>query len=173
MGIVSSALGRYESSGNPDDADVVVGHSFGTLVDVDSVNREIANFALRAADGRPIVADRMLVDAFPHRDKDVDYVAEGPISNSVGQGVGTWGTLLEAKTYMERKGLKVALMIGQAHHIGRVAMQAKKLGIPSIVPANLPNRFDPESEQRWTRSLGMWLPREILGSFILRAQKKL
>jgi hypothetical protein len=74
---------------------------------------------------------------------------------------------------MKREDLHTALMVGQAHHIGRVAMQAKKLGIPSVIPANLPDRFDPESGQLWTRSLGMWLPREIIGSFWLRVQKKL
>ena len=173
MNIVKSALGYYETAGNPGDADVLVGHSFGTLIDEDSANRAIADFVLRVADGRPIVADRMLVDAFPHGNEDVDKVVEGPISNGVGQGVGSWGTLVEAKAFMEREGLKTALMVGQAHHIGRVAMQAKKLGIHSIVPANLPNRFDPESGQRWTRSLSMWLPREVIGSFVLRAQKKL
>lgn len=173
MNIVSSALGHYEVSGNPDDADVIVGHSFGTLIDKDSANHAIADFITDLRNGRLIVADRMLVDAFPGRDEDVDYVVEGPISNGVGQGVGSWGTLLEVKAFMERKDLKTALMVGQAHHIGRIAMQAKKLGVNSIVPANLPNRFDPNSEQRWTRSVGMWLPREIIGSFVLRAQKKL
>jgi len=173
MNIIRSALGHYEVIGSPDDADVIVGHSFGTLIGEDSANRAIADFALKAANGRPIVADRMLVEAFPHSDEDVDHVVEGPISNGVGQGVGSWGTLVEAKVFMEREDLKTALMVGQAHHIGRVAMQAKKLGILSVVPANLPNRFDPDSEQHWTRSMGMWLPREIIDSFVLRAQKKL
>ncbi len=173
MNIVKSALGRYEPIGNPQDADVIVGHSFGTMTSEDSTNRAIADFAMEAAEGRPIVADRMLVDAFPGKDEDVDFVVEGPISNGVGQGVGSWGTLVEAKAYMEQKDLRAALMVGQANHIGRVVMQAKKLGITSIVPANLPNRFDPQSEQRWTRSMGMWLPREIIGSLVLRAQKKL
>ncbi|HJQ08312.1 MAG TPA: hypothetical protein VJ836_02395 [Candidatus Saccharimonadales bacterium] len=173
MNIVSSALGHYEVVGNPADADLIVGHSFGTVTSEDSANRFIADFILQNAAGRPVVADRMLVNAFPGKDQDVDHVVEGPISNGVGQGVGSYGTLVEAKAFMEREGLKTALMVGQAHHIGRVVMQAKKLGIPSIVPANLPSRFDPGSEQRWTRSVVMWLPREIIGSFVLRVQKKL
>ncbi|HSH55892.1 MAG TPA: hypothetical protein VK983_03635 [Candidatus Limnocylindrales bacterium] len=173
MNIVRSALGHYEAQGSPSDADVIVGHSFGTLISEGSANRALADFVLETADGRPIVADRMLVDAFPQKDEDVDYVVEGPISNGVGQGVGSWGTLKEAMVFMECEGLGTALMVTQAHHIGRVVMQADKLGISSIVPANLPNRFDPESEQRWTRSLGMWVPREVLGSLVLRAQKKL
>ncbi len=173
MNIIRSALGQYEAIGCSKDADVIVGHSFGTLTCEDSANRAIADFAIQAANGRPIVADRMLVNAFPRGDEDVDHVVEGPISNNIGQGVGSWGTLLGAKAFMEREGLGVALMVGQAHHIGRVARQAKKLGIPSVVPADLPNRFDPESEQRWTRSVGMWLPREIIGSLVLRARQKL
>lgn len=173
MNIISSALGHYEVTVDPPNADVLIGHSFGTLTGEGSANSLIAQFMLENAASRPIVADRMLVNAFPGRDADVSYVVEGPISNGVGQGVGSWGTLIEAKAFMEREDLKTALMIGQAHHIGRVAMQAKKLGIPFTLPPNLPNRFDPESKQRWTRSMGMWLPREIIGSFVLRAQKKL
>lgn len=173
MNIIRSALGHYEVSGNPSEADCIIGHSFGTSIGETSINRMLSDFIENYADGRPIVADRMLVNAFPSRDEDVDCVVEGAISNGAGQGVGSWGTLVEAKAFMEREDLKAALMIGQAHHIGRVVMQAKKLGITSIVPANLPNNFDPESEQRWTRSVGMWLPREIIGSFVLRAQKKL
>ncbi len=173
MNIVNSALGRYEPVGSPEEADVIVGHSFGTLTGENSANRSIADFILQNAYGRPIVADRTLVEAFPGKDEEVDYIVEGPVSNGVGQGVGSWGTLQEAKAFMERENLKAALMVGQAHHIGRVVMQAKKLDIMSIVPANLPRSFDPDSGQRWTRSIGMWLPRETLGSLVLRAQKKL
>ncbi len=173
MNIVSSALGHYEVTGDPHSAEVIIGHSFGTQVGEDSTNRSIANFILQNAGDRPIVADRTLANAFPGRDEDVDLIVEGAVSNGVGQGVGSWGALVGAKSFMERENLKTALMVGQAHHIGRVVMQAEKLGIASIVPVNLPNRFDPESEQRWTRSLRMWLPREIIGSLVLRVQGRL
>lgn len=173
MNIVSSAFGRYEAVGNPADADLVIGHSFGTMTDEQSVNRALADFIQESADGRPIVADRTLVDAFPGRDDDVDHIVEGQITNTVGQGVGSWGTLVEAHDFMERADLHRPLMVGQAFHIGRVVMQARRLGIDSIVPADLPRQFEPRSEQPWTRSLGLWLPREILGSLVLRKQGKL
>lgn len=54
----------------------------------------------------------MLVNAFPNRDEQVAHVAEGPISNTVGTQGGTWGTLLEAKAFMESEGLATALMVG-------------------------------------------------------------
>jgi hypothetical protein len=173
MNIVRSALGYYEPMGDPAEADCIIGHSFGTLIDEKSVNRSLANYILEHANGRPIAADRMLVDAFPNGDRDVHHVVEGPISNTTGQGVGSWGTLVGSRVFMENREVRKPLMIGQAHHIGRVVMQAKKLGIDSIVPADLPSHFDPHSDQLWTRSLAMWLPREILGSLVLRFQKKL
>ena len=173
MNIVSSAFGHYEAVGNPAYADCVIGHSFGTLTERGSVNRALAEYILEHGDDRPVIADRMLVDAFPNRDEDVEKVVEGPISNGRGQGVGTWGTLVEAKAYMEREGLKRPLMVAQAYHIGRVVMQSHKLGMDPIVPSDPPSFFDRDSEQRWTRSLGMWVPREVIGSLVLRAQKKL
>lgn len=173
MSIIGSALGYYEVIGNPNDADLVIGHSFGTLTDETSANCLLANYILEHASGRPIVADRMLVNAFPATDQAVDRVVEGPISDTVGKGVGTWGTLVEAQAFMQERSLSCALMVAQAHHIGRIAMQARRLGIGLVVPKGLPAHFDPESDQRWTRGLGWWLPREVFGSWVLRAQGKL
>jgi len=173
MNIIRSALGHYETIGNPDDADCVIGHSFGTLTGEGSANRALAHFILDNAAGRPVVADHMLVNSFLHGDDTVSYVIDGPIVNYVGQGVGSWGTLVGAKAFMEQEGLNSALMVAQKHHIGRVMMQAKKLNMLTIAAPNLPGHFDPDSDQIWTRSLAMWLPREIIGSLVLRAQHKL
>ncbi len=173
MNIVQSALGHYEVTGNPDDADCVIGNSFGTSVGENSVNRLLATLIIVRAKDRPIIADRTLVNAFPDGDAQVAHVVEGPVTNNFNQGVGTWGTLVEAKQFMESEGLEHAMMTGQAHHIGRIAMQSDKLDIRFSVPANLPDQFDSESEQPWTRSLLLWLPREILGSLVLRAQNQI
>jgi 4-alpha-glucanotransferase len=64
-------------------------------------------------------------------------------------------------------------MIAQAYHIGRVAMQAHKLHMDAIIPADLPDGFDQQSDQVWTRSRNMWVPREVLGSLVLKAQGRL
>lgn len=171
MNIIQSAFGRYEVTGSPSEGECVVGHSFGTLTGEGSVNRLLADYIDFHAEGRPIVADRMLADAFDHTA--IDEVVEGQISNGVGQGVGSWGTLLSAKEFMAREGLNTALMVGQAFHIGRISLQADKLSMVTVIPAGLPTNFDPESEQRWTRSKSMWVPREVLGSLVLKAQNKL
>jgi hypothetical protein len=173
MNIIGSAFGHYEPVGHPEDADVIVGHSFGTSVNKGSVNRELADLILDIADGRPVVVDRNLADSIPDFSAPLDKVVDGPISNTVGVGVGTWGTLVAAQEFMAERQLVRPMMVAQAFHIGRIAMQAKKLHMDSIIPANLPTSFDEESDQIWTRSRAMWVPREVLGSFVLKAQGKL
>lgn len=173
MNILESALGHYEISGHMGDADVIVGHSFGTHTGEGSVNRYLAEYILENEDGRPIVVDRNLADAFPSDVDKISRVAEGQASGATGGGVGTWGTLLEAKDFMKERKLERPLMIAQACHIGRVAMQAQKLGMDAVIPANLPTSFDAESDQIWTRSKMLWVPREVIGSLALRVWHKL
>jgi len=171
--IYRSAIGRYETAGNITDADVIIGHSFGTSTHRDSPNGALAQFILDHDDGQPIVVDRTLADAFP-RSTLIDVIVEGAVSNTIGTVGGSWGTLVRAKEYMDTTELSQPLMVAQAFHIGRVAMQAKKIGMNNvIIPEELPEIFDPESEQLWTRSLGLWVPREVLGSFVLRSQGRL
>jgi hypothetical protein len=171
--VPKSALGFYEASDNTENADIVVAHSFGTLITETSINRILADLALNQANGRPIVADRMLVNAVPGADELFDLVVDGPITNLIGQGVGTYGVLEPTGVFMRERDLKLALMIAQARHIGRVMLQAKRLGIDSIAPANLPSEFEPGSTQWGTRSSTEWLIREVVGAPVLKYQKKL
>jgi hypothetical protein len=103
----------------------------------------------------------------------VNKIIEGPRTNAIGQGVGTWGTSYGAKLFMEGKGLYLPLIAAQANHIGRVAMQAEKLEMPYVLPEDLPAAFEPESTQWQTRSLSAWIVWEMLGSVKLRSQGKL
>lgn len=173
MNIYDSARGRYEVTGDPATADMVIVHSFGTSLGEGSPNHELAKFALNIADGRVIVGDRSVVNAFPNKDDDVGHVVEGPITNAIGQGVGTWGALVVARRYMQENDLHRPIMVAQAHHIGRVVRQGLKLGIDFVVPEDLPANFDLTSGQWCTRSEGLWVPREVLGSLVLRAKGQL
>lgn len=174
MNILASAVGRYAAVGDPEAADAIIGHSFGTDISDSGVNGQLAKFILGIANGRPIIADLMLVNAFPKAKRNIAHVVDGPISNTFGQGVGTWGTLLEAKDFMDKNGYKLAMQVAHACHVGRVFMQAKKLDMASVVPPGLPRQFDSGSnKQRFTRSLPLWVLREVPGSIILRAQGKL
>lgn len=74
---------------------------------------------------------------------------------------------------MEQEGLEAPLMVAQAYHVSRVVKQAAKLGISSIVPENLPTKFDRGSEQIWTRSMYLWMPFNALGSLLLKKRGQL
>ncbi|MDB5160562.1 MAG: hypothetical protein JWO99_825 [Candidatus Saccharibacteria bacterium] len=173
MNILSSALGHYEAVGRATDADIIVGNSFGTSIHPESPNAAIARFILANEQGQPIVVDRTLADAFP-KSTQLDVVVDGAVSNTIGSVGGSWGILVEAKKYMDEVELSRPLMAAQAFHVGRVAMQAEKLGMTGIiVPEGLPTSFDRASDQIWTRSQVLWVPREVLGSAALKAQGKL
>jgi hypothetical protein len=173
MSILKSATGHYETAGNTADADVIIGHSFGTSIHRESPNGALARFILDNEAGQPIVVDRTLADAFP-KSSLLDVVVDGVVSNGIGSMGGSWGILVRAKEYMDATELTQPLMVAQAFHIGRVAMQAEKIGMNNvIIPERLPDIFDKESEQFWTRSSSLWIPREVVGSFKLRGQGKL
>src|SRR4051812_6450018 len=98
MSILKCAFGHYEAVGNADETDCVIGHSFGTVTGEGSVNRSLADFIAANANTKPVIVDRMLANEID--EAKLAHVVEGDISNSVGQGVGTWGVLVEAKSYM-------------------------------------------------------------------------
>ncbi len=176
MEILRSALGRYEPVGNPTEVDCIIGHSFGTSIDPESPNGQLATFIteFNLDSGLHVIADRTLANAF-YEDDQLTCIVDGPISNGVGQGVGTWGTFLEAVKFMKEQGLERPLLVAQAHHIGRVTMQARHpdIALDPVVPDCLPADFDTKSDQLWTRSLPLWLMREIPGAYVLRRQGKL
>lgn len=152
------------------EADCVIGHSFGTSTDLKSVNNHLASLMLDVYEGRPMIADRTLIDAMPDGEKIVAHIVEGDVTNIKGQGVGTWGTLVEARQFMEENGLKNPLMVAQAYHVGRVVRQASKLGISSVLPEYLPKDFDKYSDQFWTRSLLLWLPFNAIATVVLKSR---
>lgn len=154
-------------------ADCLMGHSFGTSTHETSVNAQLGRFMLAIANGRPMIADRTLVDAIPESEESMAFIVEGDVTNLKAQGVGTWGVLLAAREYMDAEGLRAPIMVAQAYHLPRVVKQAAKLGMQSIVPKGLPTDFDPDSAQIWTRSKYLWLPFNTLGSLLLKHRGQL
>ena len=170
MNIVRGAItGDYETSGIPAEADVVMGHSFGTNTSMYGVNRQIAEHAIfQAQDRLQIIVDETLAEAFPAWGREPDVITGGPISTTLGGGTGTWGSLLQARDFMNQQGYEQPLMVAQAFHVGRVALQARKLGMKPILPPDLPKQFDADSAQLWTRSRRLWIPREMAGLAYLK-----
>lgn len=158
----------YKPFGNIVDADCVIGFSFGTSTDTGSVNERLATQMQALAEGRPMIADRTLVNAMPSGDSRMAHVIEGEVTNAKAQGVGTWGTLVNARDFMEAHGFSKPIIIAQAYHVGRVARQAARLSMSSIIPSGLPADFDKNSAQFWTRSLYFWIPVNALAAPVLK-----
>lgn len=163
----------YNPQGYIEAADCVIGHSFGSSIDEASVNRELAEQMMGFSEGRPMIADRTLVDALPNCEPLMAHIVQGEATNIKMEGVGTWGTLTSAKEYMSEHGLSSPLMVAQAYHVERVARQAAKLGIVSIIPEALPVRFDKNSDQIWTRSAFLWITFNKIGSLVLKKRGQL
>ena len=160
----------YDSSA----ASCFVGHSFGNSIGEGSPNQQLGQMMLSLADGRPMIADRTLVNAIPGGESKIAHVVEGPVTNLKAQGVGTWGTWLEARHYMKDNNLSnIVVVFAQQSHLPRVVKQGNKLGIESILPENSVTDFDKTSDQVWTRSPYLWIPFNALGSLLLKKRGQL
>jgi hypothetical protein len=172
MSVVKSLFGFYEAIGAPNDADCIMGHSFGTDTSEHSVNRQLVDTMKRYADGRPIIADRMLVQADPEGEKIYAHIIDGQITRMDGRS-GTGKALANAKTYMDRSDLAKPLMVAQKYHIDRVVHQARKLGIQSLVPTGLPGQFDRRSKQFWTKNRAFFIPLNLFAYIKLKMDGEL
>lgn len=104
----------------------------------------------------------------------VNYVVCGTPSNTLGGGIDSWDVLQAAKQYWRNEHAETTALFGQARHVGRVACQYEQLfGSRPIIPANLPDTYDPESPQWWTRTPTLWRVRETVGALALSVQGKL
>ncbi len=138
--------------------DCVIGFSFGTSIEKGSVNAQLSKMMIDQANGRPIIADQKLVNAFPKSKQCIAHIIEGVPTYGLNQGLTTWRIWIEAQRYMTVNGLSKPLIIAQSYHAPRVIKQGRKIGLNSEVPDSLPTGFDPKSEQFWTRSIYLWLP---------------
>ena len=172
MNIIRALFGRYTPVGDPTQADCIMGHSFGTDISPQSVNRLLVDSMKRYANGRPIIADRMLVQADPEGEKVYAHIIDGEITKMDGQS-GTGRVLKNALGYMNEHSLSKPLMVAQQYHIDRVVRQASKLGLHSSVPPGLPEQFDKRAKQFWTRNKLRLIPFNLLAYIKLKVDGEL
>lgn len=168
--LLSAATGRYKEIGNSIDADCVIAQSFGATENGPGrVNEQLARFIVEHAIGLPLLLQGEVAEALPEEAPNPALVIKGKPSTSSGGELDSWEVLRQCKQYMDEFGLRRPLLVAQAFHIGRVALQAEKQGMTGlIVPSDLPREFDPESIQPWTRSRGQWIRRELPGIAYLK-----
>jgi hypothetical protein len=88
-------------------------------------------------------------------------------ANTLANHGGTWSELQQAKT-MQGEKWQHPILIGQANHVARIAMQARAVGMEPALPPNLPTGFDHNSYQWWCKNPLLWSLRESIGVFKLR-----
>ena len=172
MSILRSLFGFYDVSGVLDEADCIMGHSFGTDTSPRSVNRLIVDHMKQHANGRPIIADRILVEADPEGEAVYAHIIDGEITKMDGRS-GTAKALRNAQRYMHKHHLSKPIMVAQKYHVDRVVRQAAKLGIHSVVPPGLPGQFDAHSRQLWTRSRLLFIPLNVIAYVKLKIDGEL
>src|SRR3712207_3030805 len=133
MYIVKSALGHYEVTGDAADADVIGGQSFGTSIEEGSANWALARYMEACDPAIPLVADRSLADAFEDKSR-IAEIIEGSISNTSGTEGGSRWVLEHLQRFMVAHELRTAMLVAHKNHIGRVALQAKHLGMEYVLP---------------------------------------
>lgn len=173
--LFASVNGKYTARGNPLEADCVIGQSFGAREQGPGyVNELLAEFVVKnCANDLPLLVQTEIAQALPTEVNPV-LVVEGVPSTKSGGELDSWAVLEQCHEYMQAHNLQRPLLVAQAFHVGRVAVQARKQGINGvIVPQGLPREFDPESLQKWTTSQAEWAKRELPGLVYLAFTGKL
>ena len=164
--------GNCVPTGNPAEADCVQVHSFGKGY----VNRVLAFRALELAnDKATIMADRNVTEEL----NDISFPCGIALAGEIGNGItdwrppGTWEALMEMRRIMNSRGWEHPILIAHAHHVGRITLQAKKLGMDPIVPTGLPHGFDNDSKQIWAQRRIFWIPYEFAATMKLKLADQL
>jgi len=167
-----SFTGNYEPRGNVAEADCVIGNEFAYReTGFGSVNEQLAEFIAERYTNLALFLNKNIAGALnvlrPDIEPDETFVGE-PVNYMGTRGIGTKGELLQAKKFMADRQLERPIIVAQAYHVGRVAIQAKWLGINPIISEGLPKDFDSESVQSWTQGPLAWAWRESRANPALR-----
>lgn len=155
-------------------ADCVIGLSFGSrliegsVTEPGSVNEQLAAYIAEHFAKVPLLLQHEIADALHEQagiipelrisadsTEDQDY-QQNPLTSEVDSRQ----VLLAAKKAMDKHQWSSAIIVAQAHHLPRIKAICSKLGIHLFIPDDLPDIWDKESSQWWTRSRLLWNMRE-------------
>jgi hypothetical protein len=171
--VTAAFTGNYPLLGRVEDADCVIGQSFGMRknkageFEVDPVNLELAHFAIeKVGIELPTLLQIEIANGFKQETGQEPTLTIDK-HRTEGKYLDCWEVLDQAQAYMKEHKLNHPLLLAQAHHIGRFTVQALSHGMEPVVLPGLTEEFDKKSTQWWTRSLSMWAVRETIGLPVL------
>lgn len=166
--IVRGAVtGNYPVIGDINEADCVGAHAFGLDMGPDSVNAHLARIANEygAHLDVPVMMEADVANVHAQTPPTPDFVVSvGATANMTGR-IGAYGALQQFKEFMKEHDLHRPILVGHAHHIGRVAVQARKLELNPIIPAGMPRMFNSQDEQKWVRNRRNWVTYETTAAY--------
>jgi len=155
--------GAYEVHGDSNDAQCVIAFSFGYGNDAGKnvpgvSNLDMAEFIKDNYPNLPKIMQFEIADAL----EQTGEVLRIEKHREAGIYLNSLEVARQAKEIMDKKKWESAIIIAHPNHVPRVDAICKKIGIKTITPKGLNSiRFDPESEQEWTRSKELWIEKEI------------
>lgn len=162
--VAQAWTGHYDSHGEMEEADCVIGFAFGYRGKPDQrtpglSNQDLANIALKDYDEFPKIFQFEIADAYREIQapdyKDVFQLKKHRIK---GKYLDTREVAYQAKQIMDKQGWKKAIILAHPYHVPRCDLVCQKLGIETIVTDHLRGavEFDPQSTQKWTANLEAW-----------------
>lgn len=156
-------------------ADYISAHEFApTKEGFGAVNIALAEYIAQYYAHVPIFAAQRIAGALKEVAPEIEVAGEFRLasSDSTASKGGTWAEFEQIKA-LNPDHWESPILIAQRHHVGRVAMQARRFGMTPAIPDGLPNIFDSLSEQWWCRNPVLWAVREIPGVPVLRLRGQL
>lgn len=156
-------------------ADYVSAHEFApTKEGFGAVNIALAEYIAEHYAHLPIFAAERIAGALSEVAPEIEVAGSFKLvsSDGIASRGGTWAEFEQIKS-LNPEYWTAPLLIAQRHHVGRVAMQARRFGMTPAIPGGLPDIFDPLSEQWWCRNPILWAAREIPGAPVLRSRGQL
>lgn len=172
--------GKYKLQGSLDEADSVVGLSFGMRCDEtgqlckpDPSNAALAHFIER------LDIKRNLTKYLQH---EITENIEGPKTEHIRLNVtrskrrkqlylDTYEVLRQSKIALQKDGRTKPVVVAHAYHVPRVVAVLKHMGFEPVVLPGLPHVWDHKSTQLWTRNYFFWIFRELLALILYKLKR--
>lgn len=161
---VAGWTGEYKVKGNIDQADCVVGLSFGYRGPLGKVSPGLSNQDLAYVAGKhygklPKILQFEIADAYVESGfKNATKIIRIEKHRQKGKYLDTYEVLAQALEQMQAHGWKTALLLAHPYHMPRVQLVCDRLGLKWVATADLEGavEFDPLSTQKWTTGLDKW-----------------
>jgi uncharacterized SAM-binding protein YcdF (DUF218 family) len=156
--------GEYQTKGSLKHADCVLGFSFGYRGKGKSVtpglsNQDLANVCSKQFAGLPKILQFEIADAYEQAGGEgAEKVLRISKHRRKGQYLDTREVAEQGQRLMAKQGWKTAVLLAHPYHMPRIQMVCTHLGINWVATDDLRGavEFDPQSTQKWTRSVDQW-----------------